>query len=393
MARTVFVKPDLIRWAIERSQLPVDALAKLFPKLDVWQRGEGKPTFRQLENFAKKTMTPLGYFFLDEPPDEKLPIPDFRTIGDTPIDRTSPNLLETIQVMQRRQIWMREYVIEDGQDPLDFVGSAKSARSVVSLAARIKEALGLNTDWAEIHPTWEDALRTLRNSAERIGVLVATSGIVGLNTHRQLDPEEFRGFVLCDDYVPLIFVNGADSKSAQMFTLAHELVHLWIGQGGLFNLINMMPHDDATERFCNQVAAEFLVPGHKLAVRWDDVKAKSNPFHTIARLFKVSPVVAARRALELGLIGEREFFAFYQQDQGEWRRRKEEEKAKKKKGGPNFYVVQDLRLGKRFAYAVVRAAREGRLLYREAYRLTDLKGQTFNRYAGLLLQRMRDERR
>ena len=254
MDATTTIKPELIRWAVARSQLPLADLVHAFPKLDQWQRGERIPTSKQLERFAKKTMTPLGYFFLDSPPDEKLPIPDFRTVGDTPIGRPSPNLLETIQAMQRRQAWMREYVIEDGQDPLQFIGSAKSARSVVSLAARIRKTLGLDADWAEILTTWDNALPTLRRSAERIGILVATSGVVGLNTRRKLNPEEFRGFALCDDYAPLIFVNGADSRSARMFTLSHELAHLWVGQTGLFNLINMMPHDDETERFCNQVA-------------------------------------------------------------------------------------------------------------------------------------------
>jgi len=395
MTESVSVKPELIRWAIDRSRLHVDDLAQAFPKLDQWQRGELMPTFKQLEQFANKTMTPLGYLFLDSPPDEKLPIPDFRTVGDSPIERPTPNLLETIQVMQRRQAWMHEFVIEDGQGPLEFIGSAKSVQNIVSLAARIREALGLGTDWAETHGKWEDALRTFRNSAERIGILVATSSVVGLNNHRQLDPQEFRGFVLCDDYAPLIFVNNADSKSAQMFTLAHELVYLWIGRDGLFNLINMMPHQDATERFCNQVAAEFLVPGHKLSERWSEVKNVEKPFHRIAGWFKVSPVVAARRALDLKLISRSDFFDFYEQDQAEWLRRKAQEKAKQreKRGGANFYDVQDVRLGKRFAYAVVRAAREGRLLYGEAYKLTDLKGQTFSRYADLLMQRIKDERR
>jgi Zn-dependent peptidase ImmA (M78 family) len=178
-----------------------------------------------------------------------------------------------------------------------------------------------------------------------------------------------------------------------MFTLAHELAHLWLGKDGLFNLIKMMPHHDETERFCNKVAAEFLVPGHKLSERWEEASATARPFHTIARWFKVSPVVAARRALDMSLITKADFFAFYERDQEEWLRRKEEEKQKKKKGGPNFYDVQDVRLGKRFAYAIVCAAREGRLLYGDAYQLTDLKGETFDRYANLLTQRMKDERR
>ncbi len=392
MPETVAVKPELIRWAIDRSRIARDDLRRKFPKLDDWLRGEAQPTLKQLEDFAKKTLTPLGYLFLDKPPDESLPIPDFRTRGDVPIDRPSPDLIETIHAMQRRQAWMREFVIEEGQDQLEFVASAKQGQNIVSLAARIRETLGLSPDWAELLGTWEDALRTLRNSAERVGIMITSSGMVGLNTHRSLDPQEFRGFVLCDEYAPLIFVNGNDSKSAQMFTLAHELVHLWVGRGGLFNLIQTMPHDDATEQFCNQTAAEFLVPEHKLRGRWSEVKNTSNPFKTIASWYKVSPLAAARRALDLGLIGRTRFFDFYEQDQREFQQRKAEQKTKEKKGGPNFYVVQDNRLGRRFAYAVVRAVREGRLLHREAYTLTDLKGDTFNKYANRLVQRMKDER-
>jgi Zn-dependent peptidase ImmA (M78 family) len=371
----------------------MDDLTGTFRKLEKWLTGEQKPTYRQLEQFAHKTLTPLGYFFLNKPPDEKLDIPDFRTVGDTAIDRPSPNLLETIQAMKRRQAWMRDYLIEEGLEPLDFVASSKQARNVVSLAARIRDKLGLSHDWAETHATWEDALRTFRNAAEHIGVLVASSAVVGLNNHRSLNPQEFRGFVVCDEYAPLVFVNGADSKSARMFTLAHELAHVWLGKDGLFNLIKMMPHLDETERFCNQVAAEFLIPGNKLTERWAEAKATANPFQTIGRWFKVSPLVAARRALDLNLINKPQFFAFYEKDQAEYERRKAEEKTKEKRGGPDFYVVQDSRLGRRFAYAVVCAAREGRLPYRDAYQLTDLKGETFNRYANLLTQRMKDERR
>jgi len=392
MAENVGVKPELLRWAVDRSRLTLADLAAAFPKLDQWLGGDRQPTYRQLEQFAHKTMTPLGYLFLDKPPDEKLGIPDFRTVGDVPIDRPSPNLLETIHVMKRRQAWMRDYLIEEGQEPLDFVGSSAQTRNVVSLAARIREKLGLNHDWAEVHATWEEALRTFRNAAERVGVLVATSAIVGLNTSRHLDPEEFRGFVLCDEYAPLIFVNGADSKSARMFTLAHELAHLWLGKDALVNLIKMIPHHDETERFCNQVAAEFLVPGHKLVERWNEANAGVKPFYIIGRWFKVSPVVAARRALDLKLINKAEFFAFYESDRAEWERRKAQEK-EQRRGGPDFYTVQDVRLGRRFAYAVVCAARQGRLLDGDAYKLTDLKGETFDRYANLLTQRMKDERR
>jgi Zn-dependent peptidase ImmA (M78 family) len=388
--RTVTVKPELIRWAIDRSGLPADHLLQKFPKLDEWKTGEQRPTFRQLESFASTTMTPFGFFFLDNPPDERLPIPDFRTVGNTPIGRPSPNLIETIHTMQRRQAWVRDLMIEEGHGQLDFVGSGKHISNFRSLAQRIRQELDLDADWAEPLGSWENALRTLRNAIERIGILVFTNSVVGLNTHRGLDPEEFRGFVLCDSYAPVIFVNSADSKSAQMFTLAHELAHVCIGSDGLFNLVNMMPSNEEAERFCNRVAAEFLIPGYKVTERWDAAKATSQPFHTVARWFKVSPVVAARRALDLGLITKPMFFEFYEQDKEDWRRRKAEQR--KKKSGGDFYRTQDVRLGRRFASALVRAAREGRILYRDAYRLTDLKGETFSRYSAIVLQRIKDER-
>src|SRR5437879_2142643 len=167
MPETVTVNPELIRWAVDRSQLPIEDLQAQFPKLNDWQRGAAKPTLRQLERLAQKTMTPFGYFFLDEPPDESLPIPDFRTAGDRPVGRPSPNLIETIHTMQRRQAWMREFVVDNGQAPLDYVGSANRAGNIVSLAATIRAKLGLDADWAEAHGTWEDALRTLRSPAER----------------------------------------------------------------------------------------------------------------------------------------------------------------------------------------------------------------------------------
>jgi len=387
---TVTVKPELIRWAIVRSGLSADDLARKFPKLDEWRTGERQPTFRQLEKFAKTTMTPFGFLFLSEPPEEELPIPDFRTVGDTPIDRPSPNLIEMIHTMQRRQAWMRDLLLEDGHERLDYVGSGKRISSFKSLAQRIRQRLDLDADWAEPLASWEDALRTLKNAIERIGILVFSNSVVGLNNYRSLDPEEFRGFVLCDPYAPVIFVNSADSKSAQMFTLAHELAHVWLGTDGLFNLVKMMPANEEAERFCNRVAAEFLIPGYKLTERWDEAKATRHPFQTVARWFKVSPVVAARRALDLRLITTPEFFQFYEQDKEDWQRRRAEQR-KKKRGG-DFYRNQTVRLGRRFANAVIRAAREGRILYRDAYRLTDLKGETFNRYADIVLQRMKDER-
>jgi Zn-dependent peptidase ImmA (M78 family) len=310
---TVAVKPEL-SWAIDRSGLSLDELQVKFPKLDEWQRGDRQPTFRQLESFARATMTPFGALFLNEPPKEELPVPDFRTRNDAPLRRYSPNLLDTIPVMQRRQAWLREWLMEEGIPALDYLGAAAVTDNYKSLAQRIRKRLDLDAEWAEGLATWEDALQMLRKAIERIGIFVFSNSVVGLNNHRPLDPDEFRGFVLCDPIAPVIFVNDADTKSARIFTLADELVHVWLGHDGVFNLDQMMPADNVVERFCNQVAAEFLIPAYKLTQRWDEASSTDRPFHTIARWFKVSPVVAARRALDLKLITKPEFFHFYEQD-------------------------------------------------------------------------------
>src|SRR5262249_16477785 len=155
----------------DRSGLREDHLLKKFPKLDEWKSGAKQPTFRQLEDFAKTTMTPFGFLFLDEPPVEELQIPDFRTKADSRVVHPSPNLIDTIQTMQRRQAWMRDLLIEEGHAPLDLVGSGKGIQNFKSLAQRIRQSLDLTADWAESLATWEEALGALRGAIERIGIL------------------------------------------------------------------------------------------------------------------------------------------------------------------------------------------------------------------------------
>lgn len=377
--QTLNVRHELIRWAIERSGKSVVALARYLPRIEAWESGEGQPTLKQLETLAKKTWTPLGYFFLPEPPEETLPVPDFRTAADEPVRRPSPNLIDTLHTMQRRQAWMRDYLIEMGHDRLPFVGSAKPSDKVEAVARSIRHALGMAYGWAGQITTWTAALSALREAAEDSGIFVVINGIVGNDTHRKLDPAEFRGFVLADEFAPLVFINGADARSAQMFTLAHELAHLWIGEGGIFNLPDLQPGDNRQEVFCNRVAAEFLVPEMELRPFWRQIGRGHEPFQAVARQFKVSPIVAARRALDLNLIHRQEFLDFYRAYQSDERRQ-----AARSKGGGDFYNNQNVRVGKRFARAAALAAKEGRLLFRDAYSLTGLKGATFEKYAKAL---------
>ena len=373
---TVAVKPELIVWARDRAGLTDDALTRRFPRFSAWLTGEVQPTLRQVEALARMTFTPLGYFFLSEPPEDHLTIPDFRTVRDQPVRRPSPNLLETVEMMQRRQSWMRDFLLEEREDPLPFVGSFNLGSDVVEVAANIRSVLGIDGGWARNQRTWTDALAALREMVEQAGIMMVVSGVVGNDTHRKLDTDEFRGFVLHDQYAPLIFTNGADFKSAQMFTMAHELAHVWIGQSGVFNLRATEASDNEVEIFCNRIAAEFLIPQSEARAAWQSAQLDRDPFQAMARTFKVSTIVAARRLRDLGFITPQRFFEFYEAYQRDERR-----KAQKKSDGGDFYNTQNVRVGKRFASFVIRAAREGRILYKDAYTLTGLDGKTFDRYA------------
>jgi Zn-dependent peptidase ImmA (M78 family) len=375
----VTINPKLIRWAVDRSGQDESALMERFPKLADWESGDLQPTSKQLEDFAKATLTPFGAFFLPEPPQEKLPVPDFRTMKDQRPRRPSAALLETIYQMQRRQQWMHDYLIEEGADPLPFIGTVTLASSPLAAAENIRRTLGMEDNWAELHATWSSALLGLRRAVEDQGVLVVINGVFGNNTHQPLDPEEFRGFVLSDRYAPLVFINGADFKSSQMFTLAHELAHLWLGVDGVFDLPDLQPSEDQVEKFCNKVAAEVLIPGRELDACWSEAKTAADPFAVLARRFKVSPIVAARRALDQGLISRARFFAFLKS----YRTREQQQQQRKPSGG-DFYRTQEVRVGHRFGGAVIRAARAGRLLYQDAYRLTGLYGRTFDQFAEAL---------
>jgi len=372
----VNVNPEILQWAVDRSD-KIHVVYQKFPNWLKWIEGESQPTLKQLENLAKMTSTPLGYFFLNKPPVEQLPIPYFRTINSKNQSiAPSPELLDTVQMMERRQEWMHEYLLNQSYDYLQFVGSKRINDDPIQIAKEIKDTLGLKDGWAVNIRTWQEALRLLFKKIDDARILLVVNGVVGNNTHRKLNVNEFRGFVLIDEYAPLIFINGADGKAAQMFTLAHELAHIWFGTSAAFDLRELQPAYNQTEIVCNKVAAEFLVPEAELKKVWISIKDNINPFQDLARQFKVSEIVAARRALDLQLITKSQFFEFYN--------KRIQIDANESSSGGNFYSTQTFRIGRRFAETIIIAAKEGKILHNEAYRLTGLNGSTFSEFASRL---------
>ena len=309
------MRPELLQWARVRSGIDDDVWDSRFPRFDAWVAGETRPTLRQLEEFARKTYTPVGFFFLDEPPTENVPIPDFRTVGDRPVSGpVTADLLDTLYICQARQEWYRDSQLLNGEARLAFVGTATVETPPEEVAASMRQLLDWTTRTRERFRDSDAAFTCLRENAEAVGVLVMVSGIVGSNTHRKLDPQEFRGFALSDPYAALVFVNGADSKAAKVFTLAHELAHLWLGSTALSDIDPVSARRFDEERWCNQVAAE-LLGVHQWA----------------------APLVAEGS------------------------------------GGSDYYDTKAAQVGKRFARELFSSTLEGRTTYTEAFRLLDVK--------------------
>jgi Zn-dependent peptidase ImmA (M78 family) len=362
----VAVKPELLGWARSRAGLSVPALHRKFPQLEAWERGEAQPTLRQLENFAKATFTPIGFLFLEQPPVERVPIPDFRTVANVHVGHPTPDLLDTIYLCQQRQDWYRDFAASMGGEPLLFVGSARPADNVVTTAAGIRSALGLDLEERRRIPTWTDALRRFIEQADTLGVLVMVSGVVGSNNRRKLDPQEFRGFALADNLSPLVFINGADTKAAQMFTLAHELAHVWLGQSAVSDAEARTVPDHAVERWCNQMAAELLVPLEALRDAYDGRPQLSQEIGRLARLFKVSTLVILRRIYDADGLTRDAYRTAYETELVRLR-------ALPAGSGGNFYLTLGARVGRTFASALVGSTLEGRTSFTEAFRLLGFK--------------------
>jgi Zn-dependent peptidase ImmA (M78 family) len=352
--------------------MDASVLARRFPHLEEWEAGTRQPTLRQLETYAKATYAPVGFLFLAEPPVERVPIPDLRTVGNIRLQRPSPDLLDTLYICQQRQEWYRDFARSEAETPIAFVGSATVRSNVDTAAAGIRHALGFDVSERRRMPTWTDALRRFIEQADQLGVLVMISGVVGNNNRRKLDPREFRGFALSDPLAPLVFVNGADSKAAQMFTLAHELAHIWLGQSALSDVSPASAPTQAIESWCNRVAAELLVPAAHLEAEYKRRSDLLEETNRLARHFKVSTLVILCRLHDTGALGRQRFSQAYNQEV-------ERVSEIPKSSGGDFYLTQAARVSKRFARALVVSTLEGQTLHRDAFRLLGFsKLETFH---------------
>jgi Zn-dependent peptidase ImmA (M78 family) len=372
MCAVVNIKPNIITWAIERAGYELQDFAANFPRVKDWLENKKQPTVKQLEKFSQKVHLPFGYLFLPEPPTEKLPIPFFRTNQrGSSNENVSVNVYDTIMLMQQRQGWLRDFLKENDYERLPFVGKYSDSQNIAQIVSDIRQVLGLDNEWASSFPKLETAIDHLTQRIEDAGIIVVFNGVVENNTSRPIKVDECRGFVLVDEIAPFMFVNNADGKAAQLFTIVHELAHIWTGHSAGFDFRQLLPANDPVEILCDRVAAEFLVPEVSFNRIWDE----RADIAYVAKHFKVSQIVIARRALDLRKISKTSFFKFYNNYVNQVQYKKES-----RASGGDFYATTRKRLSLTFAARINQAVKSNQLLYRDAYKLTSLKGDTFKKF-------------
>lgn len=368
------INTQLIDWAIERSAKSVDDLIYRFPNLEKWQSQTKSPTLKQLESFAKATFTPVGMLFLQKPPNEVLPIDDFRTFSNNIQKKPSANLLDVIYTSQQRQEWYQNYVKQQDIGIVSIVGKYTTGDNPEVVAQEIVAHFGFHHNFN----SWQTALSGRTSLIEEKGIMVMSSGIALGNTHRGLDLTEFRGFALSNKYAPVIFINAKDTIAARNFTLMHELAHIVIAQNGVSNTNAYNENSNDTEKWCDQVAAEILVPKAQFKQKYShNLNDLNKNLDRFAKYFKVSTLVILGRIYSLGYLKEESFWALFHAEKN--RLLEIIAQQPKKKGGGDYYNSKPTSVSKLFMKTITSSALEGQTLYREAMKLLNVKSiKTFN---------------
>jgi len=372
MGVNALITKEMLKWARQRTLGNLDDAAKHLnidkTKLEAWEKGKSQPTFHQAQEIAKKLKVPFGYLYLSAPPDESLPLPDLRVKPGVPSKKPSPDFLEVLYDAMRKQEWYRDYLINEEADPIPFVSRYSMSSPIETVAEDIRLTLRLDENFRRKTRNKGEFYTELVKRTESSGVLVMRSSIVGNNTKRSLDPNEFQGFAMSDTFAPLVFVNQNDYLSAQIFTLMHELAHIWMGISGVSvqdYLETPIVQDELSHHRANEIAAETLVPGNDFISRWRNYNNIDQGLKDLQWHYRVSIFVILRRIYTLGIIS----FDIYRSKYTELR----VGIPGKKKGGGGGYQPLFSRNSATLTTAVLDSVAEGRTLPTQASKLLNVR--------------------
>lgn len=340
MAKSVkaLITPEVLKWARERRiRLDIDLAAeklKIDPeRLTDWESGKDQPTFAQLKKIANIYKTHVSIFYLPKPPTDFHPLTDYRVLPQT----TTPDNEQTyrlkaniLEAFDRRETLIEFYELLEMPFPEGTL-KIKRNESPTHASEKIRKFLNINTDQLPRTKDRYKILKFWKRTVEAKGILVCQTSA---NTHLSVELNTFRGFCIAQKPFPVIVVNSQDSPNGRIFTILHELVHIALGE----SIIQNMKYEDASfqnvnpvEVFCNQVAAEVLVPEKEL------LAIVEPPFNSkllteASQHFGVSIEVIMRRLLTLKKITRRMYQTFRIEQQ------KYNETDQNPKGFPHYHT-------------------------------------------------------
>lgn len=346
-------------------------------RLERWEEGAETPTFAQLENLAKAYRRPVLTFFLPRPPLKATRLKDFRTVANVAVDSEafSSEFSALLRRIEALGVSLHDLTRQSGAKPLPFVGTANTRMRPDQLVQNIRSILDYSLDAQKKAGESDRVFSDIRTKAEERGIFVLLEGNLG-SWHTDIEPDVFRGVSISDEFAPLIVVNPTDAKTARVFTLAHELCHIWLGDSGVSNWTSLDIRTKSNldnELFCDQVAAELLVPRDDLMKEWTHVRFGNldTKIDFVSKIFGVSTIVIARRILDLGYIDTAYYWSYYNERKLEWDNFKKA--LRQKKGQPSYRIRTRARLGNRVISTVMTAAREGRISELDASRMLSVK--------------------
>ena len=372
------VTPEVMKWARESAGLTLDEAATKIgrPQHEIaqWESGELRPSIAQARKACEVYRRPLAVFYLPSPPEDFDTLRDFRKLPRGVVRTYSSMLRRIIRTAVEHQNWVRDFLLSERMSPLPFVGSETTDTNPEELALAIREALGVDLTSQQRAASREAALSLWMMHAEKNGIFIFRHGLIDL--------EECRGFTLADPVAPFVYLNSGDALAGLLFTLAHELCHIWIQESGVSNSADsgdFASSDDAKiEVFCNAVASEVLLPNEAFNSEWAKTSSESDlktRIRHISGLFKVSEETVARKLLEQSRLSQAGYRSLRQEYQNRWEeiqtmRRK---RLRESPGGPSYYLTKVTSNGYAYTQTIISAYRSGSVSGRDAATLLDAK--------------------
>jgi Zn-dependent peptidase ImmA (M78 family)/transcriptional regulator with XRE-family HTH domain len=361
MADKAYITPNILKWARESARMSVEDAASKIPvaveKLKNWESGISQPTIKQAKTLANAYKRPFALFFLPDIPRDFHPLQDFRKSGSKALTTSS---IFIIREIQQKQAWLRDLFTESNEATLPFVGRFSFKDNPEIVAKDILATLKINPS---LYKT-ENPINEWINAAEKCGIFISRTSFI--HSRLKLDSEEIQGFAIADSYAPFVFVNSDDWNAPQLFTLAHELAHIWIAQTGISNEteLNNKGKFHPVELFCNEVAANLLIPKDII------LNIDKTSFHNSTNLFKIAKQLGIStfsllvRAKKLKVISTRTYNILKKQADinfSNFIKKEAEKKAKQKEtaGGPNYFLLQLNRNSRLFTQTVLDSFRGG----------------------------------